>query len=60
MTARIIEIDLSDALNREGFMFHCPITGTPILGDREQAFEQFARPVDLDCLEQIAEVAPVE
>lgn len=44
MTARIIEIDLSDTLKRDGYMFHCPLTGTPIIGDRDEAFEQFASP----------------
>ena len=44
MTARIIEIDLSDALKRDGYMFHCPLTGTPVIGDRDEAFERFASP----------------
>lgn len=44
MTARIIEIDLSDTLKRDGYMFHCPLTGTPIIGDRDEAFERFASP----------------
>lgn len=44
MTARIIEIDLSGTLKRDGYMFHCPLTGTPIIGDRDEAFEQFASP----------------
>lgn len=50
MTARIIEIDLSETLTREGFMFHCPLTGTPIVGDRDQAFEDFASPYFLFCI----------
>lgn len=44
MTARIIEIDLSDTLKRDGYLFHCPLTGTPIIGDRDEAFERFASP----------------
>lgn len=56
MTARIIEIELSDSLNREGWMFHCPLTGTPIAGDRDQAFEQFQTPYFLFCIGQDGEV----
>ena len=50
MTARIIEIDLSDALKRDGYMFNCPLTGTPIIGDRDHAFENFASPYFLFCI----------
>lgn len=56
MTARIIEIEVSDSLNREGWMFHCPLTGTPIAGDREQAFEKFETPYFLFCISQHGEV----
>ena len=52
MTARIIEIDLSDTLKRDGYMFHCPLTGTPIIGDRDEAFEQFASPYFLFAITQ--------
>ncbi|MDZ7790403.1 MAG: hypothetical protein U5L08_07930 [Xanthomonadales bacterium] len=52
MTARIIEIDISEDQARDGFMFHCPLTGTPVVGDREQSFEQFASPYFLFCITQ--------
>ena len=52
MTARIIEIDLSDTLKRDGYMFHCPLTGTPIIGDRDHAFENFASPYFLFSITQ--------
>lgn len=44
ITASIIEINLSEALERDGYMFHCPLTGMPIVGDRDEAFEQFTSP----------------
>lgn len=52
MTADIIEIDISERRAREGFMFHCPLTGTPIVGDTDQAFESFASPYFLFCITQ--------
>lgn len=56
MTASIIEIQLNDSLNREGWMFHCPLTGTPIVGDRDQAFETFDTPCFLFCITPEGEV----
>ena len=40
MTAEIIRIDHE----LPEFMFHCPLTGTPIVGDIDQSFERFASP----------------
>lgn len=40
MTAEIIRIDHE----LDDFLFHCPLTGTPIVGDVEQSFEQLTSP----------------
>ena len=40
MTAEIIRIDHE----LPEFMFHCPLTGTPIVGDIDQSFERLASP----------------
>lgn len=48
MTADIIRIDHE----LDEFLFHCPLTGTPIVGDRDQGFEQFASPYFLFCITQ--------
>ena len=46
MTANIIQIDHE----LPEFLFHCPLTGTPIVGDIEQSFENFSSPYFLFCI----------
>ena len=46
MTAEIIRIDHE----LQEFMFHCPLTGTPIVGDIDQSFERFASPYFIFCI----------
>jgi|GEM_PF-6406538 len=52
MTAAIIQInhELSE------FVFHCPLTGTPVVGDVEQSFEGFASPYFLFCITETGAV----
>lgn len=46
MTAMINELHHQ----RDEFLFHCPLTGSPVVGDVEQSFERCTSPYFLFCI----------